>query len=925
MCVASLWVRVCGGLFAALCLAAEAAAAAEPLTADPAVMQGTMPSGMAYVIAPNSNPKGALSLRLTFDVGSVEEAEAERGAAHFIEHMAFRATRHFPEGELERAFAAMGVSAGRDQNAFTSPRRTIYVLDLPDASTESRRLALQWLRDVADGVVFDAAAVDRERGVVLAERDARAAPDELVLNTITAFQAPELRSTQRPPIGELGVLHRLTPATLQGFYTRWYRPEHARLTIVGDTAAMKGLMSDVIDTFGDWRGAGGPLPARAPSPPPDARRGLDAVGVSEPRVDSGLSVCRLRAPELPIADTAQLQRRMLQLVAITALQARLDQLRFTDLAVLDAQLDINDAEGERRQLCVTVAAAPEDWRAALKAVQLELRRFTDEGPGQDEIEAALIEIRGGLLGEITDAASRTSPDVATDLAMTVADGEVRMEPRQQMRAVNKALEGWTRERVQAAWREDWSGAGPFVAAVGESAPSGQQILAAWAENQVAPTSAYVKRAAPQWAYRAGSPGKVLDRTKDGSFVRLRFDNGVAMNFKRTEFSKGVVEVRVDLGEGRRALGSRSASEGGIAADSFTLGGLGRHSYAELKAIFGDEPLRLEFSMENRAFTFASHSYLDRLPAQLLLMSTYLLDPGFRDELDAKLPAELAADERASLASPLDVIYERIDALAGNPVPPAAELSRLTSRDFEAWLKPIVTHALLEVTLVGDISEAEAIELVSKTFGALPPREGFASPTDYRGFGRFPAAATPRIELTHSGPADKTMVAMVWPLFVADPSRRREQRALRLLGALFDDELRQSVRERLGKAYAPFVDLSAPDRADQAYLIAAVETAPADLPLVEAEMHALAARLAAGDIDSARLEAARKPLLSQVLNLRTDNIWWAQTRQIGRQDLLDVAEGESPLASISAQEVRAAATAWLTPAPIVLIATPELRK
>ena len=208
--MATLWGRICGGLVAAL-WAGGVAAASEPLTPDPSMLRGTLPTGMAYVIAPNASPKGALSLRLSFDVGSVDETDAERGAAHFVEHMAFRATRRFPEGQLEDAFAAMGVSAGRDQNAFTSPRRTIYVLDLPEASAESRLLALQWLRGVADGVVFDAAAVERERGVVLAERDARAGPDELVINAITAFQAPELRSTQRSPIGELAGVRRLTP------------------------------------------------------------------------------------------------------------------------------------------------------------------------------------------------------------------------------------------------------------------------------------------------------------------------------------------------------------------------------------------------------------------------------------------------------------------------------------------------------------------------------------------------------------------------------------------------------------------------------------------------------------------------------------------------------------------------------------------
>lgn len=920
----TLWGGLAAGLGLALCLTAEAVAAPDALPADPRILRGTLPNGMAYAILPNDTPKAALSFRLIFDVGSVDETEAERGAAHFVEHMAFRATRNFAEGELERAFATMGVAAGRDQNAYTSPRSTIYVLDLPNGVGASRDLAMRWLRDVADGVRFDAEAVERERRVVLAERDVRLEPNEMVLNAITAFQAPELRSTQRAPIGDLAVLRSLTPATLQAFYARWYRPEHARLTIVGDVAAMKGLISEVLDTFGSWEGPGGPPPTRVSTPPPDARRGLDAIAIPETRVDAGLSICRLRGPEAPLADMAQLRQRMLRLAALTALQTRLDQLSLADPAVLSADVDVENADGEHREICVIVGVAPDGWQAALRAVQLELRRYAETGPGEDEIEEALIEIRGRLLGEVTDAASRSTPDVATNIALNDLAGDVMMEPRAQVSAVNKALAGWTRDSVHAAWRADWAGAGPFVAAVGAPAATREQILAAWAQNQAAPLSAYAKREAPQWAYGVAAPGKVRARTLNETFVQLRFDNGVLLNFKQTPFAKGVVEVRADLGRGRRELGPRSVREGQIAADSFVSGGLGRHAYSDLEAMFGDEVMRIEFSMEDRVFTFASRSYRDRLPDQLLLMSTYLLDPGFRGDQDSKLPAWLAADERASRASPLDVVYEGVDALVGVAMPKAAALSQLTSRDFETWLRPIVTGAPIEVTLVGDISEAEAVDLVARTFGALPPRAARPAPPE-GAFGRFPQARPERVALTHSGPADKAVVALVWPLFVAEPARRREQRSLRLLSALFDDELRSSVREQLGKAYAPFVDLSAPERGDQAYLIAAVETAPADAPLVETEIRKLAGRLAAGEIDPGRLEAARKPLLSQNLNLRTDNAWWAQARQVGREDVLDVSKGAGPLADLTEQDVRAAAAAWLTPAPIVFIATPEAPK
>ena len=67
---------------------------------DPAVRYGTLPNGMKYAVMRNATPKGAASLRLHFDFGSIGESDKERGLAHFIEHMALNETNHVAEGEF---------------------------------------------------------------------------------------------------------------------------------------------------------------------------------------------------------------------------------------------------------------------------------------------------------------------------------------------------------------------------------------------------------------------------------------------------------------------------------------------------------------------------------------------------------------------------------------------------------------------------------------------------------------------------------------------------------------------------------------------------------------------------------------------------------------------------------------------------------
>lgn len=927
--MASLWRRVCGA--AALCLAGLAMAAtpvaADPLVPDPALRRGVLPNGLRYVLAPNANPKGALSLHLVVEVGSVEETEAERGLAHFVEHMAFRSTRHFPRGELEHALAGVGVAAGDDQNAFTTPYVTVYRLDLPDGAAGPRSLALSWLRDVADGVLFDPAEVEIERGVVLAERDARADPEEAVSLAIGAFQAPELRSTQRTPIGDAAVLKSASAAALKAFHARWYRPEHARLIVVGDPAVIAGLEPEIAAAFGDWRNTA-PAPQRAVLRPPNLQRGLDAQTLAA-RVESRVKVCRMAPPAPAMAELSDVRRDVLQQAAATAFQARLDRLLFTDPIVLGAEIEFEDGRGEYRQVCADVRSAASDWRRALATVQLELRRFAEAGPTEAEIEDALIEIRGGMLGAITEAATSQSADVAAELVLTETFGDVVQGPREAMRTANQALENWTPDQVRAAWREVWVGAGPFVSVVGPSPPPRQDVLAAWALNEQASLTAFVPRERPQWAYSSGlSAGEVVERRASDGYVRLTFSNGVVLNFKQTTFSKGFVDVRVDLGAGRRALGERPPAEGHLAANFLVIGGLGRHSYSELKAMLGEEALNFDFAMNDHVFRFASHAFRERLDIQMSLIAAYLSDPGFRDELDAKLPAEVARIEQTLEASPGEVIFRRIYEVAGVPNEAPGALAKLRAKDFEAWLRPILTTSPLEVTMIGDIDEAAAVDLVGKTLGVLAPRQAAAAAEPAGRFGRFPASGGERIALSHTGPPDKAMLAMVWPLFVTEPSRRREQRALRLLSEMFDDELRLAVRDRLGKSYSPTVELVDAEQADQAFLVATVETAPADVAAVEAQMRDLVARLAAGRIDPSALEAARKPLLAQIAERRAENGWWMRYVQHADgqpQDLSDFILGPKVYAELSLQEVRAVATTWLSRPPLVFTATPELRK
>ncbi len=70
------------------------------LPLDAAVRTGKLPNGFTYYIRHNEEPKNRVIFYLANKVGSILETDDQRGLAHFMEHMSFNGTKHFPKNEL---------------------------------------------------------------------------------------------------------------------------------------------------------------------------------------------------------------------------------------------------------------------------------------------------------------------------------------------------------------------------------------------------------------------------------------------------------------------------------------------------------------------------------------------------------------------------------------------------------------------------------------------------------------------------------------------------------------------------------------------------------------------------------------------------------------------------------------------------------
>ncbi|HTO05260.1 MAG TPA: pitrilysin family protein [Opitutus sp.] len=206
------------------------------LLSDPAVHFGTLPNGLRTVVLRNAEPCGRITLRLLVRAGSLQERDDERGLAHFVEHMVFRGTRQHPGDTMTTQLQRLGIGHGSDSTAFTSLDHTIYHLELPDTEETTLRQGLNAFREYASEVTFDAKLIERERGVILAEKDMRDTPDARASDANLELLWADTRQSKRSPIGLESTVRQFTRDQFVAFYDAWYRPERMAVIVVGDIA-----------------------------------------------------------------------------------------------------------------------------------------------------------------------------------------------------------------------------------------------------------------------------------------------------------------------------------------------------------------------------------------------------------------------------------------------------------------------------------------------------------------------------------------------------------------------------------------------------------------------------------------------------------------------------------------------------------------
>ena len=222
------------------------------IPADSAVVKGVLPNGLTYYIRHNDYIPNRAAFHIAQKVGSIQETPEQRGLAHFLEHMAFNGTKHYPDKELINYLETIGVKFGRNLNARTGVDETVYMItDVPTERATIVDSCLLVLRDWCDGILLESEAIDQERGVIEEEWRSFDYPFERMLNKSGNVIYGEDKYSDCSPIGHIDVIRNFSHHEIRDYYKTWYRPDLQGIVIVGDIdvkrteETIKLLFSDV--------------------------------------------------------------------------------------------------------------------------------------------------------------------------------------------------------------------------------------------------------------------------------------------------------------------------------------------------------------------------------------------------------------------------------------------------------------------------------------------------------------------------------------------------------------------------------------------------------------------------------------------------------------------------------------------------------
>lgn len=542
---------------------------------DTQLRTGKLDNGLTYYIKHNDVPKGQADFHIVQKVGSVLEDENERGLAHFLEHMAFNGTTHFPGNSLITELEKKGIKFGNNINAYTSYDETVYKLtNIPVSREGVIDTTLLILHDWSGFILNVDKDIDDERGVIREEWRSRSSgylrvQENQVLPTL--FSGTPY--AKRLPIGDMEIINNFRPEELRNYYDKWYRPDLQCIVVVGDVdvdkveAKLKLLFSDIPMRIN-------PMPRRYFQIPDNKEPIVVIASDSEVRNSSA----RVYWKQDTAITNQKVTRQFFKITLINNIISNMMNERFSEMAKKNkTTYSISAVMGKysvssRPAWILNLDAPNNDLKPALKVGLLECERMRRFGFSKNEFEPSIKNFN--LTSNESGYYNRNNKEnfmYAREYIDQFLNGDISPSSEWRYEATKDILEELTIDTLNfyaKQYIQDKNIAFEILypAKEGVSLPSKDDIFNLWEYVKKTDLKPWIKEIKSNDLLSLKTPltGKIIKvqmNTKPFGFTKWRLSNGINVWYKKTGYQESDIMVYGYKMGGVSALGRKDLPAG----------------------------------------------------------------------------------------------------------------------------------------------------------------------------------------------------------------------------------------------------------------------------------------------------------------------------------------------------------------------------
>ncbi|MBC8053679.1 MAG: insulinase family protein [Sphingobacteriaceae bacterium] len=696
---------------------------------DPDVVQGTLPNGFTYYLRKNKVPENRAFCYLACKAGSVLETDQQQGLAHFIEHMGFNGTSHFPKNELISYLQKAGVRFGADLNAYTSYNETVYKLPVPTDDKALFDNALQIIRDWAQDITFDPTEIDNERGVVLEEMRIRRTAGQRIREGYYPLIYSGSQYLKRSPIGIESVLKNASQTDFKQFYTDWYRPNLQALIIVGDIDLNK-VERKIKALFGELKNPANEKPRIKYDVKLSGKNQFIAVKDKEYTSTSAQILIKHKA--LPLKTEANFANHIARTLINQMVVERFRALnKASERSFISASAGLGFASGDLDLFNLVVSSKPEELENAIKSVWREVQRIKKFGFSADELQLQKRKLGSSAAYSLQEKDKTNSLVFVNVYLQHFLNNRAAGGPQVELDLIKKYMGPISLGSINtfcndyiSDFNRDIILMAPESAALPDEQTVNSWLTAVDEEDLDNTVVASVSRSIMP---KKPSPGKIISETKNKSLklTEITLQNGIKVILKPTDFRTNQILFTSFASGGTSVADDKNLAAARFSPTLIQSSGVGDFSAADLNSFLVQYPVTVTPYISEKSQGISGNTSASRLEKALQLVHLYFVAPR-RDSAEYLSQIQKSKNSLSSRSNnPLTVFSDSVNAfLSGNSIRRRAfstlEIDNIKLDDAFGFYKERFSDAsAFTFIFTGDFDANIAKPLLEQYLGSLP--------------------------------------------------------------------------------------------------------------------------------------------------------------------------------------------------------------